>query len=180
MNRSATEKRLNLWWVWNYRQEETRLDKLSQQGLQFERPRPFYAVFLRDHSTRYVYRLDYQPRLKRQEDLRHYLDLYQDAGWEYKGCLKGWRYFRRTWSSDERPSLYTDQTSLKQLYRRIQHLLGAVFGIEMALFALDLMIGARRAFSLKLPLLGIWGALFLFLAYGYLKIRGKVRQMDQI
>jgi hypothetical protein len=118
MDQKAYEYRMRLSFAWNFRKDKEWVTGLSAQGLHLDKPGLFRYRFVRKESQRYVYRLDYQSLSGKA--LKDYLALYEDAGWELVGMVVGWRYFRKPYAPGETYELYTDSTSLKQFYARIQ------------------------------------------------------------
>ena len=176
-------RRLNLWWVWNYEREQQRLDRVSAEGLHLTRPGKFWSSYARDDSRRYVYRLDYQTGLRTAAARRDYLNLYQDAGWTHIGSWMNWRYFRREWSPDGVPEIYTDRESLKSQYNRIRTVLGVVFLAELPILSVNVVnmataprlhvspASAAVAVGLLLAAIGLLG-------YGFAAMTRKIRRLD--
>lgn len=177
MRNQATEKRLNVWLVWQHEKEEHHLDRLSQKGLHLEKPGFFRAQFRRNDVARFVYRLDYRPQLKPRHEFDDYLTIFEDAGWEYKGGLKGWHYFRRPWS--EHPvDMYTDRASLHMFYQRIQKMIGVVILLELMAVVYEATVTLllpTPVWHWAWPIWIIWASLLAMLGYGYHDIGKKVR-----
>ncbi|MDA8195178.1 MAG: DUF2812 domain-containing protein [Thermaerobacter sp.] len=172
MNRS-TAIRPNLWLVWDYQKEKRRLEKLSQAGWHFEKMYLFYAVFSSNPLARYVYRPDYRPGLKQKEEFQNYVDLFQDAGWQSQSTLKGWRYFRRTWSGR---GDYALSHLLATALPTHSAPLGERPGRGNPLFSPTYSLPGP---GIRLPILGIWGSILLFLSYGYLNTRRNAHGMQR-
>lgn len=173
------EKRWSIWTVWSYEKEEQWVNVQSKQGLHLEKAHLFTPTFRRDPSVRYTYRLDYQPDLTKREQLQEYLDLYADAGWEHTATIMGWQYFRRPWAPGEEPVLYSDRSSLRQQYQRIQRLLVVLLSVNLVTGIVNLAnLGRATAGGLRSSialLLTLQGVVLLFLAYGTLVIGRKIR-----
>lgn len=178
------EKRVDLWWTWNYEKEQQRLDKLSQQGMHLIKPGLFRGSYTRDSAVRYVYRLDYQSDLRKESPLKDYLNLYQDAGWTYMGRCVGWYYFRRTWVPEKTLEIYTDRESLKQQYRRIQRMFGLVLIVELILLFVNInnlliLPNGRHLWPSIAPLLALSVASVFLLGRGYSVMNRKIKGIDK-
>ncbi len=104
-------------WPWQDEVEEVWLREMSQQG------QHLLSVGLAGRYTfaggepqDYVYRLDY---INPSKDKPAYLQLFQDAGWEYVGEMSGWQYFRKLAQNGELPVIYSDAESKAEKYRRL-------------------------------------------------------------
>jgi hypothetical protein len=64
-----------------------------------------------------IYRLDYTDVKKK--DLDAYLQLFQDAGWEYVDGGMGWYYFRKVADFEYSNEIFTDAESKIQKYQRM-------------------------------------------------------------
>ncbi|MBE9913963.1 DUF2812 domain-containing protein [Paenibacillus donghaensis] len=177
------EKRYRLTLVWNYEEEEQWINELSEQGLHLKQAGTVKCMFKRDTSVRYSYCLDYQPGLSRSDGMQEYLDLYQDAGWEYVTSYKGiWHYFRREWQPDTVQRLYTDRESLAGQYKKIQRVLGWLFILNVVIFFAMMMNllfrlhGMLWLWGVIIPVSVLYLILFVLLGYGYLKTGKKIRK----
>lgn len=180
-----TEKRFSLWLSWEHENEERWLDRLSSQGLHLEKAYPFYSTFARDASKRYVYRLDYQAELRTKEKFQDYIDLYADSGWEYTCTYAGmWHYFRRPWQPGETPELYTDRSSLKNHYQRIQRVMAGVFLLNLVVSLPNvtnfLLRNGGAAWSKAILSIAVLQVIMLILlGYGYAKMGQKIKAIGQ-
>lgn len=84
--------------VWEYKQEEQDLNEASKNGLQLVKGGCFHSTFRRDNSVRYIYQLDFCPKIS---DKGRYIECFEDAGWEYvNSTFNGWHYFRRPYTGN--------------------------------------------------------------------------------
>ncbi|MCL6625020.1 MAG: DUF2812 domain-containing protein [Alicyclobacillus shizuokensis] len=178
-------KRLVFWVNWNYEKREKWFDRMSAQGLHLQQPGLFLNTFVRDDQVRYVYRLDYQPQLRKPALQGDYVTLFQDAGWEHLGQCAGWHYFRQPWQPGREQKLYTDRTSLLQHYKRIQHVLGILLLAEIAVLGTSgtnlLIVMPRTGLNLWLtvvPVLAVYAAVVVLLGYGWVKMGRKINTME--
>lgn len=180
-----TRKQLNLWFTWNYEKQQQHLDTLSERGLHLTKPGLFSGHFTIDESARYIYRLDYQPQLRQQEAKQDYLNLFQDAGWEYIGQCKSWHHFRRSWNASIHPELYTDKESLKHHYRRIQRILLTVLIVEAVMLVINLnnyvLESKTHHFTaVYMVLFALLTAVLILLGYGCLVLGSKMRRISDL
>ncbi|MFC4812037.1 DUF2812 domain-containing protein [Paenibacillus sp. GCM10023250] len=178
-----TVKKTRLWMSWQYEQEEEWVNAMSAQGLHLRRAGIVRSAFERDPSVRYTYRLDYQPGLGKGEKLAAYLELYRDAGWEHAGTFAGiWYYFRRPWQPGESPRLYTDRDSLAAHYKRIRGVMAAMLPVNAVLLCVN---GANllpriggHLWTVAVPVLAIYAAIFALLGTGIVKMNRKIKAIE--
>nr|WP_219639005.1 DUF2812 domain-containing protein [Cohnella sp. CFH 77786] len=178
--RSERKYRLNL--SWDYDKEEAWLNELSSQGLHLKKAGFLSGAFSRDESARYTYSLDYQPGFLKHGKLQEYIDLYQDAGWEYVCTYGGiWHYFRRAWQPGETPRLYTDMASLVTHYRKIQRMMGIMLLLNMGIFLMNMMnlLLRNNLWTIVIPVVGIYVLLLGLFLYGYVKMGRKISKLTR-
>ncbi|QHW32035.1 DUF2812 domain-containing protein [Paenibacillus rhizovicinus] len=176
------EKRYHVWFSWEHEKEERWINDLSRQGLHLTGAGAISSKFERDESVRYTYRIDHQPGLGKGEKWNDYVALYRDAGWEYAGKSGAvWFYFRRPWSPDESPQLYTDRDSIVAYYNRIRRLMVAMFFVNLIILCLNGINLVPRIHSslwgIVVPVLAIYAAVFLLLGIGIIKIGRKIKKI---
>jgi hypothetical protein len=176
-------KRHRLIMAWNYEKGEQWMNELSSQGLHFKKGGLISSSFVRDESVRYTYRMDYQTGQSRENGkFQEYLDLYQDAGWEYVSSFGlTWHYFRREWQPGEEPQLYTDRESLIMLYKRLLGVISAMLFVNLFIMILN-MVNLNTFFTeglwtIGIPLMILYLGLFALLGYGCWKIKKKVNNL---
>lgn len=111
-------RKFKWFWAWQDEQEEGWLREMSTvgwhlRGISF----PTIYDFESGESRDYVYRLDYRSHWKM--DKEDYLQLFQDAGWEYVQEMAGWHYFRKLAEQGEDFEIYTDAESKIGKYQRL-------------------------------------------------------------
>jgi magnesium-transporting ATPase (P-type) len=57
--------------------------------------------------------------LMKKDKLDEYLQIFQDAGWEYVGEMSNWRYWRKQVVNGETPEIFTDNESKIKKYQRM-------------------------------------------------------------
>lgn len=108
--------------VWEDDKEEAWLRGLAQQGLHLEHANSIGLYrFVKGTPQDVVYRLDYLPRLRRDEN---YYQLFHDAGWEHVLQCRGWQYWRKPASAGA-TEIFSDKRSKADMYRRVLGLLVA-------------------------------------------------------
>lgn len=103
-------------WAWDDEKEEAWLRAMANRGLHF---RGFFFgryEFEQGPARDDVYRLDFLPASR---DRAEYLQIFQDAGWEYAGQFGSWQYFRKTAHPGEEAQIYTDNASKAVKYQRL-------------------------------------------------------------
>ncbi|RKP47980.1 DUF2812 domain-containing protein [Cohnella endophytica] len=173
------EKRVHLFFSWNYEQEEERLNELSLQGWHFEKAGAIKGTFVQDKTIRYTYRLDYQTGLK-AEKKEEYVELYRDAGWEYVNSYGAmWHYYRRPWEPGDQPRLYSDRESLAALYMRIQKVMAVMLLVNFVILSANLMNWLRwlgeKHVGFIIPVIAIYLLVFGLLGYGVVKMGKKAK-----
>lgn len=183
---TTQDKRFHWWWSWNFRQEEEWLDRLSMKGLHLQSTKlGLWHNFTKDNNTHYVYRLDYQPSLRKKAELQEYLNFYNDLGWQHVDATTGWHFFRKLRTEEEPLELYTDRESLKQHYKRIQWLIQIVTAIEILLVVtevLDVTLLLQQqarsaAWGIAGPMFVVFIGIFSLLVYAYTAVRRKIAQI---
>lgn len=177
------EYRIRFSYVWNYEMDETWLTSLSAQGIHLAKPGVFRYRFEKDHTARYVYRLDYQ-NIKGQDNLNAYNALFEDSGWEHVGSCMGWHYFRKPYREGESYEIYTDRSTVKQLFRRVQFTLGfaALANIPLLMINMTNLFSENRSQAIDIVLvLTVFLEILciLLLAYGCLRFQQKIKKIDE-
>ena len=120
---TTTFQKLKWFWPWQDQAEEAWLEKMSQEGNHLQSVQlPCTYIFSPGEARQYTYRLDYI-RLDKA-GLAGYLQLFQDAGWEYLGEMSNWRYWRKLTAAGETPEIFTDPESKLNKYKRMLVYLG--------------------------------------------------------
>jgi amino acid permease len=65
----------------------------------------------------------------RKSDIKEYLGLFKDAGWEHVGRFGAWYYFRTKASGGQVPEIHTDYESRIAKYQRVIYLLIIFFAV---------------------------------------------------
>lgn len=176
-----TVKRYHISMSWNYEKEEAWLNEMSEQGFHFQKAGLMKSTFVRDESSRYTYRLDYQTGNPKDAEFQNYIALYQDAGWEYVSSYGSmWHYFRRVWQPGEQLKLYTDRDSLVAQYKKIQRLMGIMLLINLGVLlanTANLIRLFNYQWGVAVPVLVIYVIILGLLGYGYMKMDKKIKKL---
>jgi hypothetical protein len=114
-----TIRKTKWFWPWQDEQEETWLAQMSLQGLHLKQADiGAQYEFLQGAPQQYIYRLDFRDSMK-QKDKQDYLQLFDEAGWEFIGEMNSWQYFRRPAQADKNAEIFTDAESKIQKYQRV-------------------------------------------------------------
>lgn len=112
-------RRYRVFFAWQDEKEEKWLRQMARdEGLHLvSATPPCFYTFRAGGRADYAYRLDFQTVPK--GDRAHYLQLFEDAGWEHVGEMNNWHYFRKPVVGGEVPEILTDSDSKAQKYRRV-------------------------------------------------------------
>ena len=114
----TTLKQSRWFWAWEDDKEEAWLREMANKGWHFVAMSGLVNyTFTQGEPRDMVYRLDHMPNDKDKVD---YVQLFQDAGWEYAGqSFNGWQYFRKEAVKGEAPDIFSDNESKARKYRNI-------------------------------------------------------------
>jgi len=115
---TTTMKKYRWFWPWQDEKEEAWLEEMSQTGWHLKSVQlPCVYFFDKGEPCRNIYRLDYM--LMNKAKIQEYLQIFQDAGWEYIGEMSNWRYWRKLVVSGETSEIFTDNESKIKKYQRM-------------------------------------------------------------
>jgi hypothetical protein len=124
---STTIRKFRWFWPWQDENEEAWLESMAETGWHLAAVQLFGKYTFRQGEPGHVaYRLDYMPTRNRTE-LEGYLQVFQDAGWNYVGEMSNWRYWRKAVQPGETAEIFTDNESKIRKYRRLLLFLGFIF-----------------------------------------------------
>lgn len=128
----ATKRSYKLYAAWEYEKEEEDLNTSSEEGWQLVKGGCFSSTFRKDDSVRYVYQLDYIPKIK---DMNRYKEMFEEQGWEYtNSTFNGWHYFRKLYKAGDNIAdykIYTDKESLYEMQNRWVGLVTTLFFVYL-------------------------------------------------
>ncbi|AVQ97797.1 hypothetical protein OBCHQ24_01575 [Oceanobacillus iheyensis] len=125
--------------------EEQWLTAMSAKGLHMKKYKLGFYTFEEDKNKAFVYQIDFQ-RIATDD----YIQLYEDAGWNYVDQSIGlFHYFRTDASNESVPKIYSDYESVVESYK-------GMLRFYMILFAILLLSQLGGLLTWK------WGGLQIF------------------
>lgn len=188
-----TTKKIRWFWSWKDQEIEQWLSDMSAQGLHLLKTEtPFWYTFVQSQPANVVYRLDYYAdtsmftnhgwyvlddsnRKEIVEEEAAYQQLFEDAGWHYRGTNRGWNYFSRTVEEGHSAEIFTDIDSKVKKYRRqllfqLATLLSGI--ILIAIGTTESMFPLTASSLLRIIVIAAF-------AYPLLPITQRMRQLQQ-
>ncbi len=171
----TTMNKFHWFWAWDDEKEESWLREMSRNGWHFNSVTfPGNYLFEQGEPQDYVYRLDY---FTNRKEMDSYLQIFQDAGWDYLGKMNGWQYFRQIAVTGEDQEIYTDNQSKQKKYQRIMLYL-AIF---LPIFLNSIITVNRGASSGLIQVMGfLMGLLLLLYVYGMVRLLHRILQLRRI
>lgn len=119
MKDNECKKLFRMFSIVDYLKEEEFLREQHKKGYKFVRfVFPGFYYFEKCQPEDVVYQLDYANY--KMEEKRSYLQIFEDAGWEYLFDVWGWSYFRKSVENGEcDTSIFSDLESRLALLKRI-------------------------------------------------------------
>lgn len=171
-------KKRKWFWPWQDEEEEAWLGEMALAGWHLSRVDLLGSYTFRyGEPNRVVYRLDYMPAKK--GDFQDYLQMFQDAGWEYVGEMSNWRYWRKQAAAGEQIEIFTDAESKVRKYRRLLGFLGLLF-VVLLMLGMNLFVNTGNAVE-RYSGIGLFFRLIqaiylvLYLVYIYVMVRLALR-----
>jgi hypothetical protein len=159
---ATTLKRTRWFLPWQDEKEETWLEEMSKTGWHLKSVQlPCVYSFEKGVPCRNVYRLDYM--LMKKDKLDEYLQIFQDAGWDYVGEMSNWRYWRKRVVNGETPEIFTDNESKIRKYQRLLAIMG-FFLVFLIFISMNMLINQPWGDFDNAPLIN---AIYLFGALCY-------------
>ncbi len=169
----STIKKFHWYWAWDDEKEEAWLREQSLAGLHLKDVSfPSVYTFEQGKPSDNVYRLDY---FYDRKDMPAYLQVFEDAGWEYLGEMSGWQYFRTESVDGEAPEIYSDNASKAKKYERLILYLVIFLPIYLNFFNMAdrYDAGYMRFFSV------LMGALMLLYIYAMVRLVSRVSKLKK-
>lgn len=169
----TTLNKFHWFWAWNDEEEEVWLREMSQKGWHFKSVSGFgNYTFEKGEPTDYVYRLDHFIDPKNQD---HYLQLFEDSGWDHMGEMGGWQYFRKEAGKGEDPVIYNDNDSKRKKYGHIMLIL--VIFLPLFLNIIMIISKAKNIFMQVITLLVF--SLFAVYIYAMIKLLQRIIKLKK-
>lgn len=171
---------------WQDREEEAWLEEMSRQGLFLVKAEIIGRyIFESNEPKLYAYRLDYQDSL---DDEKHYLKIYEDAGWKRVTTQGGWHYFRQEVKEGKAPEIFTDSETKIKKYERVKTLLLSMMPLYLVVFTLNASLpdGEIWGFAwwadvcasvFSIP---FFGALLLLSGIAYYKLNQRIQELREL
>lgn len=120
-------------WFWDDADHviERWLEQMAREGLHLKRVSALRTVFIfeRGAPAEVKYRIDF--RLTRTD--AHYLQLFQDAGWQRADELLGWQFWRAPAGSVRTAEIFTDIESMGRRYKQLIWLFAVPMVLQLPL-----------------------------------------------
>ena len=167
-------KKFKWFWAWQDEKEEDWLREMSKNGYHLKRP-GFFGSYEFDvgEPVDYIYRLDFNA--SSNKDLDTYLQLFEDAGWDYLGNLGGWQYFRIKAISGGRPEIYSDNELKIQKYQRLIASLTIFFPV----YFIDMVFLSKYDFAFKDIVLFFFTIVIILFAIGIFFLVRRIGQLKK-
>ena len=180
---TQTLKKLRWFWAWEDEQEEAWLRQMSQAGWHLESVGlPGLYTFRQGEPRDYVYRLDFNSN---RAGFLHYVQLFQDAGWQHLLAYGNWQYFRKEARPGENPEIFTDNASKVTKYRRVLFILVVI--LPLLLSSLNPLRQGLRPELAGSPVGVVWLVIelaylgfLLLLIYGILRLLWRIGQLKRM
>ena len=176
-SKGKTIKTHKFYAAWDYKKEEQDLNEASMNGRQLVYGGMFHSEFLEDKNIRYLYQLDYNPRVKEKE---RYCEFFEQQKWEYVNSTgNGWHYFRKQYQEGMDPSeysIYTDKQSLHEMQNKWICLITILFILCILLAVIYIVIGCGAGQILLVMESMIFVGLAILLGFGLYDSRKKQRE----
>ena len=169
----TTRKQFHWFWAWDDEKEEAWLRELANQGWHFKSVSPpGNYVFEQGEPKDHVYRLDF---FTERKDKVNYLQIFQDAGWEYMGEMNSWQYFRKESINGEAPEIFSDNESKSKKYQRIMFILVAI----MPIFVVNLNNLNRHPGVFYEVITFVMFCFLIFFSYAIIRLGLRVNQLKK-
>ena len=180
MKNENQRKQFKYFTIFEYEKEEKYLREMHKDGWKFIKVTGFGSYhFEKCTPEDVIYQLDYNQDAKKNRE--EYFQMFSDCGWEHLQEYAGYSYFRKPaaeMNGDE--GIFCDEESKLQMMERV--LRGRMAPLFIIFFCFLLpqfcMNAASGNYSLSAFMGGIMGvylAVFLISARGYLKMKNKRR-----
>lgn len=165
------KRTVKFFWLPDYEQEEEYLSNMHKNGWKLKNIIMRVYTFEKCEPENVTYRLDFSTAKKK--DLRSYINMYKDYGWEYVQEMNDYSYFRKNSDglSDDDLEIFSDNESQLEMIRQIikTKLLPLVAIFICTIIQIAVRIFDREFNGRSLFLLVLW--IIMFLTYSHALIR---------
>ncbi|MCM3611764.1 DUF2812 domain-containing protein [Planococcus sp. MERTA32b] len=152
--------------------EEQWLTEMSAKGYHCYKYRPFTYYFEEDPTRSYVYQVDFQ------SSNDEYFELYKQAGWEHvHTAMESFHYFRAPKDVIGDKRIYSDPTSIKNMYQRMLMFYSIIF-ICMLVAQAGLLLNWDATFFSILSLTIVSAVIILYI-YLFIRLLQKMKKYDK-
>lgn len=107
-----------LFFAWNEEKEKLFLEEMALKGYRLVKVQLGKYTFVEDKPKRLIYQFDFRSLNKMSEE--EYLQIYEDAGWNFVFRFGGWYYFSREGNEEKIDlSIFSNNESKRAKYRRL-------------------------------------------------------------
>lgn len=180
MKNENQRKQFKYFTIFEYEKEEKYLREMHKDGWKFIKVTGFGCYhFEKCTPEDVIYQLDYNQDAKKNRE--EYLQMFSDCGWEHLQEYAGYSYFRKPaaeMSADE--GIFCDEESKLQMMERVLRgrmtpLVIIFFCFLLPQFCMNTASGNYSLSAFMGGLMGVYLAVFLISARGYLKMKNKRR-----
>lgn len=162
-------------WFWDDADHaiEDWLEEMARQGLHLRQVRWLRSLFVfeRGEPALVAYRLDF--RVGRRDP--HYLQLFNDAGWEHVDELLGWHYWRTPLVPGRTSEIFSDVGSAIKKYQQVLCLFALVWLFAAIALPYRYPMGAGLTPEKLAPLLASMGVTL----YATVRLVRRIRKLRQ-
>lgn len=164
-----------MWWGWNPEKVENWLEEMEMKGWNLYKVGVLGLrfIFKKGKSARVRYCADYQSSLVGDQ----YFNIFKDDGWELAWEGTGWYIWKKLYA-EERPSIYTDISSLIERNNRVAIVLLPIFFFLIPLFITAILpsrgdnLFSFLFFCFYITVFALYGAIF----YNIRKVNRKLKK----
>jgi hypothetical protein len=170
---TETRSSMKWFWAWEASKEEQWLERMAREGWHLVSGGILFK-FRKGAPAEHRYRLDY--RTEKTADLREYVTLCEDAGWEHVCRFGGWHYFRT--ADPAAPELHSDPRSLADRYRKLLGFLVILMVINVAVLHPYTRGSGEALAGIRGAVEAIRAATVALLAYGAIRVGLLIRRLE--
>jgi len=112
-------QKVNKWfWVWNQNEEKQFLEEKAQEGYVLKKVGFGSYYFDKTEMQQLIYQMDFRG-LDGKISEEEFLQLYEDAGWQFATKMGGWYYFYQEGTAGIDVSLFNDNNSKSAVLKRL-------------------------------------------------------------
>lgn len=133
--------------AWQEEKEKAFLENMAKDGYFLTETNTGKYIFNKSEPADVVYEIDFMGQ--DFEDVAEYLQIYEDAGWQMVADKGSWFYFCRERSKDMNNSLFNDNTSKLEKYRRLLGYMASLWLITVFFIFISISFSVRQEAALS-------------------------------